>query len=114
MYAVVTHAYIESPCSCSMMRGIAVDTTVWSSALSSTTTARAAKVSRFSAGVMTRSVNQSTGLLLLLAGPLAVAERAEHDRAAHRVASDRTGVVDLQVLDLHVDVDAELDRITGD
>ena len=56
MYAVVTHAYIDSPCSCSMMRGIAVDTIVWSSALSSTTTARAASVSRRSLGVMLSSV----------------------------------------------------------
>ena len=49
MYAVVTHAYIDSPCSCSMMRGIAVATMVWSSALSSTTTASAASVNRLSA-----------------------------------------------------------------
>src|SRR5262245_47305798 len=121
MYAVVTHAYIESPCSCSMMRGIAVETTIWSSALSSTTTARAARVSRFSAGVIARSVNLQTrivglnpALQLLVAGRLAVAERAAHDRAAHGVAGDRAGVIDLQVLALHVDVDAELDRITGD
>ena len=62
MYAVVTHAYIDSPWSCSMMRGIAVETIVWSSALSSTTTARAASVSRRSLEVTTRSVNQLTGL----------------------------------------------------
>ena len=61
MYAVVTHAYIDSPCSCSMMRGIAVETIVWSSALSSTTTARAASVSRLSAGVTESSVNQKSG-----------------------------------------------------
>src|SRR5688572_7318895 len=110
MYAVVTHAYIESPCSCSMMRGIAVATMVWSSALRSTTTARAASVSRLSAGVTQRSVN----LLFFLPGPLAVAERAEHDRAAHRVAGDRAGVIDLQVLALHIDVDAEGDRVALD
>jgi hypothetical protein len=61
MYAVVTHAYIESPCSCSMMRGIAVETTVWSSALSSTTTASAARVKRRSAGLTEMSVNRQSG-----------------------------------------------------
>lgn len=44
-----------------MMRGIAVETTVWSSALSSTTTASAASVSRFPAGETVISVKQSTG-----------------------------------------------------
>src|ERR1044071_6925567 len=51
MYAVVTHAYNGSPCNCSMMRGIAVATMVWSRALSNSTTASANRISRFCACV---------------------------------------------------------------
>ena len=49
---VVTQAYIDRPCSSSMIRGMAVATMVWSRALSRTTTASAASVRRFSADVI--------------------------------------------------------------
>jgi len=52
-----------------MMRGIAVETIVWSSALNSTTTARAARVSRLSAGVTERSVNHCFFLPVHLPSP---------------------------------------------